>query len=88
MPCNHEVFMTALCGALGKVEFMVKMLIVAMDTDKSMNNALSVKVLQDLIKADTALTSVLTTLAPHVDPKPDFDSDLVNMLLHNNMPIN
>ena len=88
MPCNYEVFMTALCSALGKIEFMVKMLTYAMDTDKGMNNALSVKVLRDLIKANTALTDVLTTLAPNVDPKPAFDSDLVNMLVHNDTTVN
>lgn len=88
MQCNHEIFMEALYEALDKTEFMVKMLTGAMQDNKSMVNELSIRVVKELIKADTSLLNILANLAPHVDPKPDFDSDLVNMLLHNNMPIN
>ena len=83
MPCINEIFMMALCNALGRTDYMIKTLIWAMDTNKDMNNALSVKILRDLIKADAELRNVLATLDPNVDSSPDFDTDLVNKLLAN-----
>ena len=88
MQCNHEIFMEALYEALDKTEFMVKMLTGAMQDNKSMVNELSIRVVKELIKADTSLLNILAKLAPHADPKPDFDSDLVNMLLHNDTTVN